>query len=306
MSIVSNHHPEIIDELNDREVPEPGHPCGQAFPDEDWQDYSRWSEELEKQQAEPPTQTTRRQRLRRQRPVVITFTIEGTDYQVYPLAIDPSIGTWMPSGSSASVADSRPTRTASTWKSSRRPAVCGPQPLSPKQINAEERHPPGSLHTRKQRRNYEVVQGQRKGNRPRDGPASRQRKRARGCFSTTRAPSPERVSAMLTIVATRAPVKLLERPRRERAPWGGCASFGTAGLPDPAASCAASAFTRASRESGSPALSPVARSPKSRPSPPRRRPARLAGTVASTPCPGRAACAMRAFTIRPSVRCTRP
>jgi hypothetical protein len=110
MSIVSNHYPEIIDELNGREVPEPGH--SQAFPDEDWQEYSRWSEELEKQQAEPPAQTTRRQRRRSQRTVVITFTIDGMAYQVYPLAIDPSIG-------------KKAFRfTASTPKSSRRPASC--------------------------------------------------------------------------------------------------------------------------------------------------------------------------------------
>jgi hypothetical protein len=89
MSILSNHHVETLAELNgqtDEPTPRPA-------TEEDWEEYSRWSEALEKQQAAREAAAARkRQRRKKQRAFCITFTIEGTPYKVSPLAIDPSIG----------------------------------------------------------------------------------------------------------------------------------------------------------------------------------------------------------------------
>jgi hypothetical protein len=90
MSILSNHHVETLAELNGQtEEPTP-----RPAAEEDWEEYSRWSEALEKQQAAQEAAVARKkQRREKQRAFSITFTIEGTDYKVYPLACDPSIGT---------------------------------------------------------------------------------------------------------------------------------------------------------------------------------------------------------------------
>jgi hypothetical protein len=102
MSILSNHHVEALDELNGRD--DIGRLEGPDFPDEptaaDWEEYGRWSESLDGQQpaqdaaaAEPAKPArARKPRAKRQRTFTITFAIDGTDYKVYPLAIDPSIG----------------------------------------------------------------------------------------------------------------------------------------------------------------------------------------------------------------------
>jgi hypothetical protein len=108
MSILSNHHVEVLDELNGHGPEDDmGHEaCGQAFPDEpteaDWQEYAEWSASLDRQQAaqdaaaEPKPSTNgkpaRKPRPKRRRVFNITFTIDGTAYKVYPLACDPSIG----------------------------------------------------------------------------------------------------------------------------------------------------------------------------------------------------------------------
>jgi hypothetical protein len=81
--------------------------CGQCFPDEpaaDWEEYGRWSDALDGQQpkrdvaSEParaacPAKPARapKPRAKRQRTFSITFAIQGTDYKVYPLAIDPAV-----------------------------------------------------------------------------------------------------------------------------------------------------------------------------------------------------------------------
>jgi hypothetical protein len=90
MSILSNHYPEVLAELNGQaEAPTP-----RPAAEEDWEEYSRWSEALEKQQAAAEAATARKQRQRRkkQRTFAITFTIDGTAYRVSPLAIDPGVG----------------------------------------------------------------------------------------------------------------------------------------------------------------------------------------------------------------------
>jgi hypothetical protein len=105
MSILSNHHVEALDELNGRD--DIGRLEGPDFPDEptaaDWEEYGRWSESLDRQQpaqdaaaAEPakPAKPARPRKpwAKRQRVFNITFTIDGTAYKVYPLAIDPAVG----------------------------------------------------------------------------------------------------------------------------------------------------------------------------------------------------------------------
>jgi hypothetical protein len=104
MSILSNHHVEALDELNGHGPEDDmGHgACGQASPDgptaSDWEEYGRWSESLDQQPAPAaaaePAKPARARKPRAKRPRVfnITFTIGGTHYKVYPLAIDPSIG----------------------------------------------------------------------------------------------------------------------------------------------------------------------------------------------------------------------
>jgi hypothetical protein len=94
MSIVSNHRPEIIDELN-------GQTCEPS--EADWLEYAAWSAGLDQQlpdpqpDPEPPKPSkparTRKPRGKKQRTFKITFSIDGTDYKVFPLTIDPSIGT---------------------------------------------------------------------------------------------------------------------------------------------------------------------------------------------------------------------
>jgi hypothetical protein len=95
MSILSNHHVEALDELNGRD--DIGRLEGPDFPDEptqaDWEEYGRWSEALDgRLPAAEPAKPARKPRAKRRRVFNITFTIGGTDYKVYPLAIDPAVG----------------------------------------------------------------------------------------------------------------------------------------------------------------------------------------------------------------------
>jgi hypothetical protein len=102
MSLYSNHQPEVVAEANGPEDDMGHEACGQAFPDEptqaDWEEYGRWSEALDRQMppAEPKPSTNgkpaRKPRAKRRRTFTITFAIGGTDYRVYPLAIDPAVG----------------------------------------------------------------------------------------------------------------------------------------------------------------------------------------------------------------------
>ena len=92
MSILSNRYVETLAELNGQtEEPTP-----RPTAEEDWEEYSRWSEQLERQQAAhdaaASTKPARKQRRKKQRRFSITFTIEGMPYKVSPLACDPSIG----------------------------------------------------------------------------------------------------------------------------------------------------------------------------------------------------------------------
>jgi hypothetical protein len=89
MSILSNHRVETLAELNGQ----PEEPTPRPAAEEEWEEYSRWSEALEKQQAAREAAAARKkQRRKKQRQFSITFTIEGMPYKVSPLAIDRSIG----------------------------------------------------------------------------------------------------------------------------------------------------------------------------------------------------------------------
>jgi hypothetical protein len=93
MSILSNHHVETLAELNGQTEEAQPRPAAE----EDWEEYSRWSEQLEKQQdaqdaAATAAKPARKQRRMKQRMFSITFTIDGMAYKVSPLVIDPGVG----------------------------------------------------------------------------------------------------------------------------------------------------------------------------------------------------------------------